>query len=185
MKKVTYHEHIFVIENFLSTEECIDLIRLSEEIGFEEAKVQVGNNKQEILKGVRNNERILYNDPELAAKLFNRAKDFLPDGTDLYELCGLNELFRFYKYNPGQRFKMHRDGSFVRNDKEESFYTFMIYLNDDFEGGETEFQSICTIKPKAGDLLLFLHPIRHEGKTVTKGLKYALRSDVMYKLIEQ
>lgn len=184
MKKILYTEQIFVIENFLSTEECKNFIQKSEEIGFEEAKVQVGNNRQAILKGVRNNDRILYNDPVLAAKMYELAKEFLPQGTGLYEICGLNELFRFYKYSPGQRFKMHRDGSFVRNEKEESFYTFMIYLNDDFEGGETEFESICTVKPKTGDLLVFLHPLRHEGKALLSGIKYVLRSDVMYKLRE-
>jgi prolyl 4-hydroxylase len=79
---------------------------------------------------------------------------------------------------------MHRDGSYKRNETEKSFFTFLIYLNDDFEGGETEFQDLFTIKPKTGDLLVFYHPYKHEGKLLVSGYKYALRSDVMYRLNE-
>ena len=89
-------------------------------------------------------------------------------------------MFRIYKYSPGQRFKMHRDGSYIRNEHEKSFYTFLIYLNDDFEGGETEFEGLFTVAPKKGSALVFHHPLRHEGKTLISGLKYVLRTDIMY-----
>lgn len=180
MEKIIYNNDIFVLENFLTNEECKELIEKSEDIGFEEAKVQTGSNAQSMLKSVRNNDRIMYKDEELASKLFLRAKDYLVQEFNNYQLLSLNEMFRIYKYSVGQRFKMHRDGSFIRNEVEKSFYTFLIYLNEDFEGGETEFDDLFTIKPKTGDLLVFLHPYKHEGKLLTKGLKYALRSDVMY-----
>jgi len=89
-------------------------------------------------------------------------------------------MFRIYKYSSGQRFKMHRDGSYIRNENEKSFYTFLIYLNDDFEGGETEFENLFTVAPKKGSALVFYHPLRHEGKTLISGLKYVLRTDIMY-----
>jgi prolyl 4-hydroxylase len=121
----------------------------------------------------------------LANKLFKRSKPFLIHSIGIYSLIGLNEMFRFYKYSPGQRFKMHRDGSYKRNDTECSFFTFLVYLNDDFEGGETEFADLFTIKPKTGDLLVFYHPYKHEGKLLISGNKYALRSDVMYRMKEE
>jgi len=185
MRKIDYHQDIFVIEDFLSTPECEELITIAEGIGFEEAKVQVGYGRQSTMKSVRNNERILYESHEFATKFFERAKPWLSPSVGIYTICGLNELFRFYKYSPGQHFKMHSDGSFERNETECSFYTFLLYLNDDFEGGETEFENICTINPKQGTLLIFIHPIRHEGKVLVSGKKYALRSDVMYKLVEE
>ena len=185
MKRIEYHPEIFVIEDFLSATECDELIEKANEIGFEEAKVQVGEGKQSMMKNVRNNERILYPDPQLAEDLWQRARPFVVPAMDLYTACGLNDMFRFYKYAPGQRFKMHRDGSYVRNDMECSFYTFLIYLNDDFKGGETEFQDIITINPKKGSLLIFHHPLRHEGKLLLSGFKYALRSDIMYKLSQE
>jgi prolyl 4-hydroxylase len=183
MKKVDYHKDIFVIEDFLSAEECLQLINKSEETGYEEAKVQVGNGQQSMIKAVRNNERIMFADEELANTLWEKAQPFVASNMGNYEAIGLNEMWRFYKYSPGQRFKMHRDGSFERNDTELSFYTFMIYLNDDFEGGETAFESICSVSPKTGSLLIFYHPLRHEGKKLESGVKYVLRTDIMYRLM--
>jgi len=59
----------------------------------------------------------------------------------------------------------------------------MIYLNEDYEGGQTRFSNI-SIEPKTGTALIFLHSLEHEGSAVTSGVKYVLRSDIMYKLDE-
>jgi len=47
------------------------------------------------------------------------------------------------------KFAPHSDGSFVRNENEMSFYSYLVYLNDDFEGGETSFftKPAATSKP--------------------------------------
>lgn len=182
MKRIDYHQDIYVIEDFLSAEECTNLIQIADNIGFEEAKVQTGEGQQSMMKNIRNNDRILYPNQSLADELWQKAKPFAVANIGKYVACGLNELFRFYKYSPGQRFKMHKDGSFERNETECSFYTFLLYLNNDFEGGETEFQNIVTINPKQGALLIFHHPLRHEGKILISGYKYALRSDIMYRI---
>lgn len=181
MNKIVYFEDLFVIDNFLSDSECDALVNQSEQIGYEEAMVQTGENTQSLLKSIRNNDRILFRNEELADKLFELAKPFLIHEVEKYCIVGLNEMFRFYKYSPKQRFKMHRDGSFKRNGDEKSFFTFLIYLNDEFEGGETEFKDLITIKPKKGALVVFNHSYRHEGKVISEGVKYALRSDVMYR----
>ncbi|BFO65573.1 2OG-Fe(II) oxygenase [Chryseobacterium sp. KCF3-3] len=131
-------------------------------------------------KGIRNNDRLMIFDTAIAEELFNKATEFLPQEHDGYQILNFNEMLRVYKYAPGQQFKMHRDGSYIRNEREKSFYTFMIYLNDDFEGGETEFENLFTVAPKKGTALIFHHPLRHEGKTLISGLKYVLRTDVMY-----
>lgn len=45
-----------------------------------------------------------------------------------------------YRYEKGQHFTMHRDQTFMLpNAKERTLFSFMIYLNDDFEGGHTTF----------------------------------------------
>lgn len=92
---------------------------------------------------------------------------------------GLNEQFRFYKYSTSQRFKRHIDGRFKRNEIEESRITFMIYLNEDFEGGETKFDEL-TIAPKTGTALCFIHEQKHESLPIKQGTKYVLRSEVLY-----
>lgn len=179
MKKKELHPQIFVIENFLTDEECDHYIDLTKDKVFEEAKINMGG-RQMMSKGVRNNDRLMVFDNGLAKNLFERAVEFLPQTHEDYEVLDFNEMFRIYKYSSGQRFQMHRDGSYIRNENEKSFYTFLIYLNDDFEGGETEFENLFTVAPKKGSALVFYHPLRHEGKTLTSGLKYVLRTDVMY-----
>jgi len=81
------------------------------------------------------------------------------------------------------RFAPHADGSFVRNEQEKSFYSFLVYLNEDFDGGETTFftEPEVSIKPQIGAGLLFQHPLLHEGSIVNSGTKYVARSDIMYK----
>lgn len=59
--------------------------------------------------------------------------------------------------------------------------TFMIYLNDDFTGGQTAFYEFdVDVAPRLGMALVFQHRLLHEGCTVRSGVKYVLRSDVMY-----
>jgi hypothetical protein len=179
MKKIELHPQIFLIENFLSEPECDDYIHMTQSKVFEEAKINMGG-RQMMSKGVRNNDRLMIFDNNLAQNLFKKAVEFLPQTHEDYKVLDFNEMFRIYKYSSGQRFKMHRDGSYIRNENEKSFYTFMIYLNDDFEGGETEFENLFTVAPKKGSALVFYHPLRHEGNILISGLKYVLRTDVMY-----
>ncbi|MDW9381278.1 2OG-Fe(II) oxygenase [Chryseobacterium sp. JV558] len=179
MEKTELHPQIFLIEDFLNETECDHYISLSQEKVFEEAKINVFG-RQQMNKGVRNNDRLMIFDEAIAEDLFKKASEFLPQEYDGYQLLNFNEMLRIYKYSPGQQFKMHRDGSYIRNEKEKSLFTFMIYLNDDFEGGETEFENLFTVEPKKGTALIFHHPLRHEGKTLMSGLKYVLRTDIMY-----
>ncbi len=181
MKKVELHPEIFLVDNFLSKQECNHFIEKGEQVSFEEAKVNI-QGKQVMVKGVRNNQRILFIDENLANQIWQKIKPFVPPTFGLYNALGLNEMFRIYKYTQGQRFKMHRDGSYERNEKECSFFSFLIYLNEDFEGGETYFEEGITIIPRLGDALLFHHPLRHEGKPLISGTKYILRTDIMYQL---
>jgi hypothetical protein len=65
--------------------------------------------------------------------------------------------------------------------KEASRLTFMVYLNEDFGGGATEFDFPKeTVRPREGMALVFDHGLQHQGAEVTRGTKYVLRSDVMY-----
>ncbi|QHT65891.1 oxidoreductase, 2OG-Fe(II) oxygenase [Rhodocytophaga rosea] len=180
MKSRQHTEKIFTVENFLSKEECEHYISLSEEVGYEIAKVNTESG-QRVLTQVRNNNRVLYNNEALAQLLWEKAKPFIPEKIGNSTAIGFNELFRFYRYEPGQQFRGHFDQSYIRNAEEVSFVTFMIYLNDDFEGGETTFQDFW-IEPKQGMALIFFHDLYHSGREVSRGIKYVLRTDVMYRL---
>lgn len=85
-----------------------------------------------------------------------------------------------YRYNVGQEFKKHKDGNFKRNFNERSIYTVLIYLNQDMKGGETELEEI-KVKPETGKLLLFRHELIHAGCPIISGVKYDLRTDLMYR----
>lgn len=173
-------DNIFTIDNFWTKHECEDFISKSELIGYEPATINTEKG-QIVVEAVRNNNRVIYNDAILANKIWEQLKPFAPLKIGNSNAIGLNELFRFYKYQIGQEFKRHRDQSFIRNAIEASYFTFMIYLNDNYEGGETTFTHL-TIQPKQGMALLFFHDIEHEGSSVKQGVKYVLRTDVMYKL---
>ena len=97
----------------------------------------------------------------------------------------MNERFRFYRYDPGQRFAPHFDGYFGRENGDRSQLTFMVYLNSDFVGGETKFYDEnrtvrLTVRPAQGMAVGFEHLQLHEGAPVVSGRKYVLRTDVMY-----
>jgi GABA(A) receptor-associated protein len=78
------------------------------------------------------------------------------------------------RYPQGGNLRPHVDGSVG-----ESFATVLIYLNDDFEGGETVFldpNRVC--RPETGALLVLRQDAWHRGNTVRRGVKYLIRGDV-------
>lgn len=84
-----------------------------------------------------------------------------------------HEGYNLLKYSEGEEYKSHYDdtGGIGR------VLSALVYLNDDFEGGETEFVNFgIKIKPRAGMLVLFPsdYSYRHISHPVTKGTKYAL-----------
>lgn len=74
------------------------------------------------------------------------------------------------KYNTKMGMGPHAD------DPDGSFgikYSFVTYLNDDYEGGEIEFKDYnLKIKPKAGSSIMFPATYIHESKPITTGNKY-------------
>jgi predicted 2-oxoglutarate/Fe(II)-dependent dioxygenase YbiX len=184
-KNILDAEQIFTIPDFLSEEECARFIALSESLGYDDAPITTAAGFV-MRKDVRDNLRVMHDDVELAAQWFALLQPFMPAKRLIWDVCGLNERFRFYRYDVGQKFDLHYDGCFRRSDVEESLYTFMIYLNDDFVGGETNFylqngRLRLSVKPEKGKALLFWHAQLHEGAPVRTGRKYVVRSDVMYR----
>lgn len=130
---------------------------------------------------VRNNTRVMVDDVKRAAALWQRVREHVPAVRDGWRAVGLNERFRFYRYEPGRYFKWHYAGAFERSPKERSFLTLMIYLNEGMVGGATELDELGRVEPETGKALLFQHAIRHQGAPIEKGTKYVLRTDVMYR----
>lgn len=183
MHRETFHyDYVYVIHDFLTPEECASYIKMAEGIGFSEAPVSTSEGPV-MRKDMRNNLRLMSDDPETAEVLWQRINPWVIDPWRGRRAVGLNERLRFYKYEPGQSFAPHFDGRYRRSEYEKSDFTFLVYLNEDFEGGGTRFFKPETFRvvPKAGSALLFHHPQLHEGEVVESGVKYVLRSDVMYR----
>jgi prolyl 4-hydroxylase len=172
-------EHIFVITDFLTRTECLQNMALSEQVGYEAAKINTSAGSR-LRTDIRNNNRAFYKSEALAQAYWDKLQSFAPPPVGASTAIGLNELFRFYRYQRGQQFKGHYDESYIRSDREKSHYTFMVYLNDNFQGGDTAFRGL-RVQPRQGMALVFLHELYHEGSEITQGVKYVLRSDVMYR----
>ncbi|CAH6421636.1 Oxoglutarate/iron-dependent dioxygenase, partial [uncultured virus] len=95
------------------------------------------------------------------------------------------------RYEPGQYYKPHHDSCCEDIAKCREFakvggqrkLTVLVYLNDAFEGGSTEFPNLgFTAKPPPGDAIVFYplanntnrcHPLAlHGGMPVTSGEKW-------------
>lgn len=109
------------------------------------------------------------------------------------------EALQVVRYKPGGFYKPHYDactnslkeckrmnGDF----KSQRYITFLIYLNDDYEGGETHFPKIpFTTKPKMGSAVIFfntdtqgkiLDDALHGGNPVRKGEKWICNRWIHY-----
>jgi len=176
-------ESIVTISNFLSPQECDQFIQLTLAQGYEEAPITTFRGFA-MRPDIRNNTRVMKDDVALAAQFWERMKHLVPTThrrIGSWNPHGLNERLRFYRYTQGQYFKWHSDGPFIRSPREVSLFTAMVYLNEDFEGGTTDFQFGPTVRPQRGMLLLFEHSLVHQGAPVRSGCKYVLRTDVMYR----
>ena len=171
-------DDVFVVRNAFSASECAALVERAERVGFHGAPITTHRGAI-MMKRRRNNDRVMIDDIELAATLWDRLSALPPDHLYGRDAVGLNERFRFYRYDPGQAFRWHMDGYYERPNGERSQYTLMVYLNDDFEGGATEFHD-CRITPERGTAAFFYHHQKHCGASVVSGRKYVLRTDVMY-----
>merc|ERR1712224_367856 len=204
-----YDGACFILRNLLTPSECRDIINQAEGFGLHHCGYS---------KSMRITDRVCVMGEGLGELLFARAKPYLSDmhiSRDLPKLpaglpqripmdgekrhwraTGLNTCFRVCSYHPGGFFQPHHDGGFDYNSEHRSFKTFMLYLNDDFEGGSTNFYKesqrhyhtpdpakvIHELRPEQGSCLVFNHCITHDGGILKRGKKYILRTEVMYEL---
>ena len=184
-----------ILHDALTPDECRAVVEATERVGYEGAK------KYCFMYFNRWNDRFMSDDSEMAEFLWERVKDFTPSRVDAmdrtWEVDSLNTRFRFCKYIGGQGhyFGPHTDGIYTVDEDHKSLYTCMFYLNggDDFKGGLTNFidhgsrKVNYSIKPVPGLCAIFRQVDKrtfHEGTKVTKGLKYIMRTDVMYHAVK-
>src|SRR3954471_6603930 len=94
---------IFLIHDLLSPEECARHVAEAEGMGFAEAGLG-GSSRDYIFKEVRDNARVIHTDAALSEEMYRRVAPFLPADWFGWRPVGLNECWRYYRYDPGQRF---------------------------------------------------------------------------------
>lgn len=123
-------------------------------------------------------------------KVFNDLNEKIHNTIKIPVECG--ETLQGQKYGVGQEFKQHTDYFHTSEDynkihlkqKGQRTWTFIVYLNDVEEGGETEFSKINKkFKPAIGDVLIWKNILSnsdgnpyslHAGLPIIKGEKYII-----------
>jgi prolyl 4-hydroxylase len=116
----------------------------------------------------------------LKIKTFDLLKKYLPN----IDYNCLEDI-QLTKYQKNEYYKEHWDFFNVppiNNETNDRVATFIMYLNDDFEGGTTYFPDLdLRVIPKAGSAIYFQYnykgflknlKTKHIGETVTAGTKY-------------
>lgn len=181
---------LWTAPDILTPDECQALIARSEETEWLAATVNSFGGRV-VDEKIRNNDTAILRDDALVSLLYQRVLPHVPktmsreDPTQQrrreVSVCGLFAPMRVYRYHPGQRFGLHQDQSYTREDGAQSFLTLIVYLNQNYQGGETDFpEQKERILPKTGTALFFQHMLLHAGLPVLSGVKYVLRTDVMY-----
>ena len=117
--------------------------------------------------------------------MYKRIAHIIPNKYNDMEFSEINPRFRFLKYNNGDFFAKHTDEHYKNDKNEISLITVLIYLNDDYEGGNTKFLfddvNEISITPKIGLICLMDQNILHEVPNIKNGVKYVIRTELMYK----
>lgn len=123
-----------VLDDCFTKSECEELVAMAEAQTngvWEEALVNVGTGKQRMIKEVRDCGRIIWDDADIVARIWDRVKDqVLPDieylrnvplitgngptkRKETWRASRLNERMRFLKYGKGQYFNGESTSSLV------------------------------------------------------------------------
>jgi prolyl 4-hydroxylase len=134
------------IPNFLTPEECKKLIDISSNNLTVSTVVNTGQISTDISH--RSSEQCWHQDcDDLLVECISRRVALITN-TDM----ALQEQLQVVRYKIGGFFNGHYDSSSGLN----RYLTFLIYLNDDFTGGETVFSKLGkSVKPEQGKAILF------------------------------
>ncbi|HVZ96124.1 MAG TPA: 2OG-Fe(II) oxygenase [Chitinophagaceae bacterium] len=159
---------IWIAENFISRQQCEDIIDKIEKSNFKIARQY---------KEGRHNKETFLEESSIAQLMRDRFKEigWLPDSH--FAIKDFSLPLEFYKYEAGDFIKRHSDAPREANGRF-SRLTLVLYLSGNCEGGETFFDAYnLKVNPKSGAALLFEQHLNHEALLVKKGTKYVLRTN--------
>ena len=189
---------VFQLHNVLSPAECRQFRLITDTLGYHtDAPVSLPHS----VRHMANLNWVV--DDQICEAVFARCQPQLTDHIGGAPSLGLNARFRFYRYQAGDYFKPHTDGSWPGSRAVDgclqadafgdrwSQLTFLLFLSDDFEGGHTRFYpdglegEAFPGRTPLGSALCFPHgghPQQsiHAGETVRRGIKYIIRTEILY-----
>jgi len=190
-----------VLSGLLTRRECQKIIAETERVGYGYTSFP---------KAYRGNRRLQLDDVTgtLAAKIWSGIQSFVPAQlqvdwmpknrlgdypTGRWRAVGCKTRFRFSKYFAGEHFEKHVDSLQCFGPDRFSLLTVNVYLNDLLpeQHGRTRFflardgDSVASAGGTAGSLVIFRQegPI-HDGEALSSGLKYLMRTDVIYEKVQ-
>jgi prolyl 4-hydroxylase len=185
IQKICKSPEIFVVEDFLNSQECEYIICTYQK--YLSNSMTTGGKK------------FINTNARTSLSCFIDNNDFL--STIREKICQIHnwetdktEKFQFALYNKGDFYGAHYDAFDIKNlsslspairDSGQRIITNIIYLNSTLDGGDTCFPRLnLSIKPKAGNLLAFQNCIEgtnflnphsiHESRKVLEGKKWIL-----------
>jgi hypothetical protein len=174
-----------VARGVLSSEECAQVIAVAEGKGFAKAALYTDVLGRDHFSEKRKSLRCIIDSFGFAERLWERIKAVVPANWKHGEtVVGLNERLRILKYYPGDEFKPHSDGSYTAPNGDTSKITVLVYLNEGYSGGFTHYSSHegpIAVVPKIGAVVLQDQALGHWVPPLVEGVKYALRTEVMYR----
>lgn len=150
------------------------------DIGFSPSKTITDTTEQSIRTSYGLSINKYANVDEYISLVNSRCSDLISSA--LKDYVGLFEIeqeikdikkYTLLRYSVGQQYYRHYDGG----TESARSISVLIYLNDDYEGGEIEFPNFKTkIKPKSGMMILFPsnYAYAHIAHPVLSGEKYAI-----------
>ncbi len=198
----------FQLLNVLSDEEADRIVEIAEQLGFHpDAPVSLPHD-------VRHNDNLNWVVSDTIDGVFwERCRELLTDRVGEQVAVGISARFRFYRYGFGDYFSPHTDGAWPGSRVEDgvliadaygdrySQYSFLVFLNDGYEGGRTQFLvskqdpgkpardrddvAVVNVRTPKGAVLCFPHGTHpqhcvHASEEITQGTKYIIRTDVLY-----
>lgn len=178
---------LHTLQNVLSPEECAAIIEIAEGIGFVPVSLYTDITGKEHFSENRKSARCIVDSHEFVRRLWLRIQHVAPPtwGVTAATCVGLNERLRILRYDPGDEFLPHSDGSYVSPSGAISKLTVLLYLNVGYEGGFTQFvdstqSAWVPIQPSVGSVAIQDQALVHRVPPVLSGRKYAIRTEVMY-----
>lgn len=160
------------VNNFLTPEECIQIIELGNSKLQEATTIGPNNGVRECRIAWLYKSDIEFVFRKVTAAIINVNEQFFN-----FDLFGLAEGFQFTRYDaPSDHYGMHIDKILYHEVRKLSL-TIQLSIPEDYEGGELALQigpQPEIMGKERGQMFIFPSYVLHEVRPVTKGVRYSL-----------